>query len=84
MTEVRLQRARVGVFSKTRAAAWRCMCILTTMPARSMSVPPDGATVRRSRNESERRLGRALYAGRARNFIPKQSESYTVSRSAAN
>ena len=53
--------------------------MLTAMPARSISVTRL-ATVKRC----ERRLAARFSAGRARNFIPKQSESYTVSPSAAN
>jgi hypothetical protein len=37
-----------------------------------------------SDGETVRTPAARFSAGRARNFIPKQSESYTVSRSAAN
>ena len=50
--------------------------MLTAMPARSISVTRPAT--------ANADLAARFSAGRARNFIPKQSESYTVSPSAAN
>ena len=52
--------------------------MLTAMPARSISV-----TMPARVKMCERRFGPRFSAG-ARNFIPKQSENYTVSPPAAN